>query len=141
MTGQAEKIRERHRGWRRAQPASESRIAALNTFGLRYVVVDDFNVIVEGRYHLNLAMSFWRADDNSAQGYLVKTLRDEIRGKQLHEHHEKPATDRDSVTAIPSDNPDPSDDNQASAVVAESVAGSYSLDAGSASLLPAGPWS
>lgn len=96
MTTAAERIREQHRGARLAAPASQSRLAALNTFGLRYVHVDEFNVIVEGEYHLNLAMSFWRANDNSAQGYLVSALNAEIRGKQISE---KPAAGRDSVPA------------------------------------------
>lgn len=96
MTSAAERIREQHRGWRQAEPASASRIAALNSFGLRYVQVDDFNVIVEGGYMLNLAMSFWRAIDGSAQGYLVSTLNDEIRGTRPEE---KPAAGRDSGPA------------------------------------------
>lgn len=79
MTAHAERIREAHRGWRKAEPASRSRIAALETFGLRYEVIDDFNVRVAGRYVLNLAISYWRAEDGSAQGYRVSTLDTEIK--------------------------------------------------------------
>jgi hypothetical protein len=79
MTSAAERIREQHRGARLAAPASVSRLAALETFGLRYDRVDEFNVIVEGDYQLNLAMSFWRANDGSAQGYLVSALNEEIK--------------------------------------------------------------
>ncbi|CAN7381874.1 hypothetical protein LJR220_003397 [Bradyrhizobium sp. LjRoot220] len=93
MTNQAERIREQHRGARRAEPASTSRLAALDTFGLRYVRIDDFNVIVDGEYLLNLAMSYWRANDGSAHGYLVSTLDAEIRRQG------KPVAGRDSVAA------------------------------------------
>ncbi|MCC8967893.1 hypothetical protein H8A95_37690 [Bradyrhizobium sp. Pear76] len=131
MTSQAERIREQHRGWRRAEPASASRIAALNTFGLRYVQVDDFNVIVEGEYQLNLAMSFWRAIDGSAQGYLVSTLNDEIRGMRPDE---KPAAGRDSSAAIIGAAALP-DDNQATALAeSRQAAPSY------AALLEMPPW-
>lgn len=91
MTTAAERLREAHRGLVRAAPASVSRLAALRTFGLRYVEVDDFNVIVEGDYQLNLAMSFWRAIDGSSQGYLVSGLAAEIKG-----HSPNPAEGRDS---------------------------------------------
>ena len=94
MTLQSERIREAHRGWRRAEPASRSRLAALDTFGLAYERVDDFNVLVEGEYQLNLAMSFWRAIDGSAQGYLVSTLDAEIR-----RNSSKLAEGRDSAAA------------------------------------------
>jgi hypothetical protein len=115
MTTQAERIKERHRGWRRAQPASDSRLAALATFGLRFVQVDDFNVTVEGNYQLNLAMSFWRANDGSAQGYLVSTLDAEVRRQR------KPAVGRDSV-AVGDRIASPSTQRE-SAAVAESAAG------------------
>lgn len=105
MTLQSERIREAHRGWRRAEPASRSRLAALETFGLAYERIDDFNVIVEGSYQLNLAMSFWRAIDDSAQGYLVSALDAEIRRRR---NIEKLAAGRDSVVvlsdATPSEN-------------------------------------
>lgn len=91
MTTAAERLREAHRGLVRAAPASASRLAALRTFGLRYIEVDDFNVIVEGDYQLNLAMSFWRAIDGSSQGYLVSGLAAEIKG-----HSPNPAEGRDS---------------------------------------------
>ena len=94
MTTTAERIREQHRGARLAATASASRLAALETFGLRYVHVDEFNVIVEGEYQLNLAMSFWRANDGSAQGYLVSTLDAEIR----RNNPEKPVTDSISIS-------------------------------------------
>ena len=94
MTLQSERIREAHRGWRRAEPASRSRLAALETFGLAYERIDDFNVLVEGEYQLNLALSFWRAIDDSAQGYLVSALDAEIRRKSP-----KLAEDRDSAAA------------------------------------------
>lgn len=112
MTTAAERIKEQHRGARRAEPASASRLAALNTFGLRYVRLDDFNVEVEGEYLLNLAMSFWRAIDGSAQGYLVSTLDAEIRRQG------KPAAGRNSVAAAKTPTSLPLD-----AAVAESVAG------------------
>lgn len=93
MTSASERIREQHRGARLAAPASVSRLAALETFGLRYGRVDEFNVIVEGEYLLNLAMSFWRAIDGSAQGYLVSALNDEIRRNR----NSNPVTGRDSA--------------------------------------------
>ena len=96
MTLQSERIKEAHRGFRKAEPAARSRLVALNSFGLRYEHVDDFNVIVEGEYHLNLAMSFWRATDGSAQGYLVSALAAEIK-----RNSPKLAEGRDSVAAIP----------------------------------------
>lgn len=74
MTLASERIKAAHRGFSRAEPASRSRIAALDSFGLRYTRVDDFNCLVEDRYQLNLAMSFWRAIDGSSQGYLVSAL-------------------------------------------------------------------
>ncbi|QOZ25332.1 hypothetical protein [Bradyrhizobium sp. CCBAU 51753] len=131
MINQSDRLKERHRGWQKAQPASASRLAALKTFGLRYVELDDFNVLVEGEYTLNLAMSFWRANDGSAQGYLVSTLHDEIRGKQLHE---KPAAGRDSGAVIGGV---PPIDNQAKAL-AESAAGSIAPESptSTATLLP-----
>lgn len=103
MTGQAERIREAHRGWRQAEPASRSRLLALETFGLRYVQVDDFNVVVEGEYLLNLALSYWRAEDNSCHGYLVSGLAAEIGRTRVIESaqpiciSEKPAAARDSA--------------------------------------------
>jgi hypothetical protein len=93
MTSAAERIREQHRGARVAAPASQSRLAALNTFGLRYVHVDEFNVIVEGDYYLNLALSFWRAIDGSCQGYLVSALNEEIKRNR----NSNPVAGRDSV--------------------------------------------
>lgn len=123
MTGQAERLRQSHRGARLAEPASSSRLAALNTFGLRYVRVDDFNVIVEGDYQLNLAMSFWRANDGSAQGYLVSTLDAEIR------KHVSPKPVADAINISP-----PELTKQETN--AEPVAGPHSFDTGSAALLP-----
>ena len=96
MTLQSDRIREANRGWRKAEPASRSRLAALATFGLRLERVDEFNVIVEGRYELNLAMSFWRAIDGSAQGYLVSALAAEIGGNR---NLEKLAEGRDSIAS------------------------------------------
>jgi hypothetical protein len=112
MTAPAERIKEAHRGYRIAEPASRSRLAALDSFGLRYVRVDDFNVVVEGGYHLNLAMSFWRSDDGAVQGYLVSSLAAEIRLQRLaadvpagtsvlmiDPFNSNPAGGRDSVAA------------------------------------------
>lgn len=118
MTGQAERVREAHRGWRQAEPAARSRIAALETFGLRYERIDDFNVLVEGFYLLNLALSYWRAQDNSCHGYLVSALDAEVRSRRasavaaavphgttvividtFSSHQEKPAAGRDNVPA------------------------------------------
>lgn len=90
MTAPAERIKAAHRGYRQAEPASRSRLVALDSFGLRYTRVDDFNVVVEGAYQLNLAMSFWRSIDGTAQGYLVSALAAEIK---------KPVTGRDSTVA------------------------------------------
>jgi hypothetical protein len=131
MTLAVERLRQSHRGARLAEPASSSRLAALNSFGLRYVRVDDFNVIVEGDYQLNLAMSFWRANDGSAQGYLVSTLDAEIRRNR---NSEKPVAGRESIV-------NPADSDKAAELTidsgcdAESATGP-SLTAGSASLLP-----
>jgi hypothetical protein len=98
MTLASERIKQAHRGFRRAEPASRSRLAALETFGLRYVRVDDFNVVVEGDYQLNLAMSYWRSVDGTSQGYLVSTLHAEI----AKTNSEKPVAGRDSI-ANPAD--------------------------------------
>lgn len=127
MTGHAERIKASHRGAAAAAPASASRLAALNTFGLRYERIDDFNVLVEGGYQINLAMSFWRSNDGAAQGYLVSTLDAEIR---RHRVSEKPVTGRDS------DEAGRTASKTVVAPIAESVAGPISPDAGSASLLP-----
>lgn len=124
MTAPAERIKAAHRGYRQAEAASRSRIAALETFGLRYERVDDFNVIVEGRYQLNLAMSFWRSNDGTAQGYLVSALAAEIA-----RNSEKPATGRDSTVAELTS-------GKSRPAVAESVTGPILADARSASLLP-----
>lgn len=122
MTGLSERIKASHRGFRQAEPASRSRIIALNSFGLRYERIDDFNVLVEGRYQLNLAMSYWRSIDGTSHGYLVSALDAEIKNS------EKPAAGRDSVAdrsgaALPAYAP----------AIAESAA--PAMD-GSASLLP-----
>jgi hypothetical protein len=91
MTTAAERLREAHRGFVRA---------ALRTFGLRFVEVDDFNVIVEGDYQLNLAMSFWRAIDGSCQGYLVSALAAAIgRQRPSPPLSPNPAEGRDSSAA------------------------------------------
>lgn len=92
MTAHAERIRESHRGWRMAEPASRSRLSALATFGLKFERVDDFNVVVAGQYELNLALSFWRAIDGSSQGYLVSALAAEIA------RNSNPAPGRDSAS-------------------------------------------
>jgi hypothetical protein len=116
MTAPAERIKAAHRGFSQAAPASASRIAALNSFGLRYERIDDFNVVVEGRYLLNLAISFWRKDDNTAQGYLVSALAAEIA-----RNSEKPVTGRDSTAA------ELTSGKLTRPAVAESVTGSPSL--------------
>lgn len=125
MTAPAERIKAANRGHRIAEPASRSRLTALDSFGLRYVRVDDFNVVVEGNYELNLAMSYWRNDDGSAQGYLVSALAAEIA-----RNSEKPVTGRDSTAA------ELTSGKLSRSAVAESVAGPISSGAGSASLLP-----
>lgn len=130
MTGQAERIKEAHRGLRQAEPASRSRIAALNSFGLHYERIDDFNVRVEGFFLLNLALSYWRAEDNSCHGYLVSALDAEIRRR----HFEKPVAGRDSI-AKPADPDRAAELTLDSGCDAESAAGSIS------SPLPAvNPW-
>ena len=121
-------------------------------FNRRPVTVNghQLNVIVEGDYQLNLAMSFWRSNDGTAQGYLVSTLDTHFRQRAadrqaaalpaaaklvriatFNSNSEKPVTGRDSDgasrTASKTATHDP---------IAESVAGSISPDAGSASLLP-----
>jgi hypothetical protein len=152
MTAQAERIKAAHRGHSRAEPASRSRIAALDTFGLRYERVDDFNVIVEGRFLLNLAMSYWRSvdDEDGCHGYLVSTLDAEIKKRTIerlaadvppgttllmidtfNSSSGKPVTGRDSAAANRIASTDPS------AAVAEFVTGDISHETGSASLLPA----
>ena len=93
MTARAERIKAAHRGFQKSELASRSRIAALDSFGLRYQQVDDFNVIVEGKYQLNLAMSYWRSSDGTSHGYLVSALASKIRDS------EKPVTGRDNVPA------------------------------------------
>jgi hypothetical protein len=127
MTGQAERIKEQHRGFRRAEPASQSRIAALNSFGLRYEQIDDFNVMVEGEYQLNLALSYWRAIDGSCHGYLVSALDAEIKKRNSGISTEG----RDSVAASAT-----SDTGRQ--LIAESSVGTPSLDEliDSSSLLP-----
>jgi hypothetical protein len=91
MTTQSERIKAAHRGLRQAEPASRSRLAALDTFRLRYERLDDFNVIVEGKYLLNLALSYWRSlADKTCHGYLVSALNAKIVS-------EKPAAGRDSI--------------------------------------------
>ena len=59
MTDRSERIKAAHRGARAAAPATASRISALDRHGLRYVFVDDTNVIVEGEYNFNLVGSLW----------------------------------------------------------------------------------
>jgi hypothetical protein len=133
MTAQAERIKAYHRGFRQAEPASRSRIVALESFGLRYERVDDFNVIVEGRYQLNLALSYWRSiDDPACHGYLVSALAAEIK-----RNSRKPAAGRESIAQ-------PADPDRAAELTidpgcdAESAAGANS---NCASLLPAvNPW-
>ena len=135
MTLQAERIKAAHRGFRKAEPASASRVAALETFGLRFTRVDDFNVIVEGEYQLNLAMSYWRSLDGSSHGYLVSALNAEIKGyKQIHE---TPAGGRDSAaTSETTLSPDAAASSEA---VAESPAGDLSATSMSA-LMERSPW-
>lgn len=116
MTAQAERLKAANRGHRIAEPASRSRLAALDSFGLRYERVDDFNVIVEGDYQLNLAMSFWRSIDGTTQGYLVSALAAEIA-----RNSEKPVAGRDSTAA------ELTSGKLTRPAVAESVTGSTSL--------------
>ncbi|SRR5258708_2363533 len=120
MTGRAERIIAAHRGKSIAAPASASRMAALDSFGLRYKRIDDFNVVVEGEYQLNLAMSFWRSHDGTSQGYLISALDAEIKRRRsllerltadippgarvlvidtLNSNFQKPAASRDSVAS------------------------------------------
>lgn len=129
MTGQSERIRESHRGSRMAEPASRSRLAALATFGLRFVQVDDFNVVVEDEYELNLAMSYWRAADGSSHGYLVSGLAAEIGRTKVLEPTDKtnPAPDRDS---------DATGDRTAEPTTASAIAITESGAGASSRLLP-----
>lgn len=112
MTLAAERIKAAHRGFRQAAPVSRSRLAALESFGLHYDRVDDFNVVVEGDYQLNLAMSYWRSNDGTAQGYLVSALAAEI-----ERNSQKPVTGRDSTAAQLTSG------NSSGPAVAESVTG------------------
>ncbi len=115
MTTQAERIKAAHRGFRQAEPASRSRLAALDSFGLRYERVDDFNVIVEGKYFLNLALSYWRSlADKSCHGYLVSALNAKI-------NSEKPVAGRDSIAANRT-----ASNHEPDAAIAESVTGANS---------------
>jgi hypothetical protein len=136
----AERIKAAHRGSMRAECASRSRIAALNTFSLNYERIDEFNVQVEGVFQLNLAMSYWRSiDDPTCHGYLVSGLNAEIERRRaaaldtivasvpthaaaviidtFNDHPEKPATGRDSDAATDLTH------TSAQSCVAESVAG------------------
>lgn len=133
MTAPAERIKEHNRGFRRAEPASRSRLAALDTFGLRYERVDDFNVIIEGRYLLNLGMSYWRSNDDEegCHGYLVSTLDAEIRKRKS----EKPVAGRDSV-ARPADSDTAAELTFDSGCDAESAAGAVLSGEGAALVLP-----
>lgn len=127
MMNHAERVREAQRHRRPAEHASASRLRALDTFGLRYSRVDDFNVIVEGDYTLNLAFSFWRSIDGSRQGYLVSSLRAEIKGTL---DSEKPVTGRDSIASDDTGKTSPP-------AIAESVTGSILSGGVSTELLPA----
>jgi hypothetical protein len=128
VTNASEKRMAANRGFVRAEPASRSRLVALESFGLRFERVDDFNVVVEGGFQLNIAMSYWRSiDDPSCHGYLVSALDAEIKKR----NPEKPVTGRDSVAA------NRTASLPRSTAIAESVAGPILSDARSASLLPA----
>jgi hypothetical protein len=94
VTGLLDRIKAAHRGRQMAAPASQSRLLALGTFGLSFEQIDEFNVIVEGEYHLNLAMSFWRASDGKTHGYLISALHAAIKRNR---NPEKPAEGRDST--------------------------------------------
>jgi hypothetical protein len=125
MTAQAERIKAAHRGVRQAEPASRSRVIALNSFGLKYERIDDFNYLVEGEYLLNVAMSYWRSEtDPGRHGYLVSGLNAEIK-----RNSRKPVAGRESVAA---DRPTPTDPD---AAIAESATGAVS-----ASLIPEAIW-
>lgn len=96
MTTAAERLKASNRGAQLAAPASASRIAALESSGLRFSYLDDITVVVESDYVLNIAGSHWhRIDDPACHGYLVGSLAAEIRKR----NSEKPATGRDSVVA------------------------------------------
>lgn len=145
MTGHADRIRgaQRHK----AEPASRSRLAALDTFGLRYEMIDEFNCLIEGWYTLNLAMSFWRSIDGASQGYLISALDGEIKRQRkadierlaadvppgtrllvidtLNSNYQKPTGGRDSIAA------DRAGSGKPTAAIAESPVGPIS-----SSLLP-----
>lgn len=105
MTGQAERIKEAHRGWRQAEPASRSRIASLEYHGLRYSLIDDATAVVESEYIFNLKGSHWRSEVTGSQGYTVIALVQEIGSRSIAApsvasvidnfigHLEKPAAD------------------------------------------------
>lgn len=143
MTGQAERIREAHRGWRQAEPASRSRLIALETFGLRFERVDDFNVLVEGQYLLNLALSYWRAEDNSCHGYLVSALDAEIKRTKVIEQPEpttselvQPIGKRSKRKPAPGRDSDATGDRTADSTTASTVAIAESGAGASSRLLP-----
>jgi len=128
MTAPAERIKAAHRGFRQAEPVSRSRLMALDSFGLAYQRIDDFNVLVGGDYQLNLAMSYWRStSDPSRHGYLVSTLDAEIK-----RNSPKPAAGRDSIAEGGRTASTTTDDP---AAIAESAAGPVS-----SSLLPDTKW-
>ncbi|MCC8949314.1 hypothetical protein H8A97_30485 [Bradyrhizobium sp. Arg62] len=116
MTDRAERIREQHRAFIKAEPAAKSRERALQNSGLRLSYVDDMTVIVEGTYVFNLVASHWfKESDPSVHGYTAISLIHHL------ERSPKPAAGRDSSAAIEGVLPH-TDDNQAPAL-AESAAG------------------
>lgn len=134
MTGQAERIKEAHRGWRQAEPASRSRIASLEYHGLRYSLIDDATAVVESEYIFNLKGSHWRSEVTGSQGYTVIALVQEIGSRSIAApsvasvidnfigHLEKPAAGRDSI-ANPADPDRTAELTIDSGCDAESVAG------------------
>lgn len=140
MTGQSERIRESHRGWRMAEPASQSRLRSLQATGHAFELLDDFTAIVVTEYMLNLAASHWYLiDDPTVHGYLVSTLDTEIRKRAAERLGVPPGTTTIMIDTFSSKNPAPDRDSDATGdrtaetitasavVIAESGAGASSL--------------
>jgi hypothetical protein len=94
MTTHADRLKASHRGAQLAAPASASRLASLEYHKLRYEMLDDGTVLVEGEFVFNLAASHWRSNKHSdCHGYTVVGLAGAIKQRTP----EKPAAGRDNM--------------------------------------------
>lgn len=97
MTALADRIRSQHRGSSIAAPASASRLAALEHYGLRYEMLDDLAVLVEQQYRFNIAGSSWvHVSERDCHGYLVASMFADFKKR----NSEKLAPGRDSGAAF-----------------------------------------